>query len=163
MMHTVRYAYRHVTPFGIRITVTMFIRVTGHFYMMRRLLQNRPRPNNLRADGDSYALHSKHVSPLGEVLVAHTYMVDALVHDDGIMTVTSDEIDGLVLEVDSLGRLSTELRALAPELLKANHGLSDEAAKAAQYQVRFDVKQEPVRDYRVQTTDRHAPMGLVYA
>ena len=94
-----------------------------------------------------------------------TYTVDAFVHRDGVITVTCEFITGLVLEVNNLGELSRELHAIAPQLLQANHGLSEAKAKEAQYRVRWhDAEDATPMDKRITArASASQPMHMAYA
>ena len=55
-----------------------------------------------------------------------TFAVDIYCYSDGTLAATSDDLRGLVLETDNYPDMRDELVRVAVELLKANHGLTDE-------------------------------------
>ena len=56
----------------------------------------------------------------------HEYTTPLFVHDDGTLAVHGGDIRGLVVEADTLDELRSELHRIAPRLLRANHGLTDD-------------------------------------
>ena len=56
----------------------------------------------------------------------HEYIIPLFIYDDGRFAVHGSDIRGLVLEVDTLDEIRVELQHLAPQLLRSNHGLTDE-------------------------------------
>ena len=62
----------------------------------------------------------------------HEYMTPLFMHEDGTFAVHGGDIRGLVVEADTLDELRSELRRIAPRLLRSNHGLTeDEIAQAS--------------------------------
>ena len=66
-------------------------------------------------------------------MVKKSYVVNALTYKDGTIVVTSDEIEGLVMEVNSRDELNEELMYLGKILLMANHGLTEDDLLNVQY------------------------------
>ena len=66
-------------------------------------------------------------------MVKKSYVVNALTYKDGTIVVTSDEIEGLVMEVNSRDELNEELVYLGKILLMANHGLTEDDLLNVQY------------------------------
>ena len=65
------------------------------------------------------------------------YVVNALVYTDGTIVVTSDEIKGLVMEVNSYDELKEELIYLGKVLLMGNHGLTEDDLLNVEYIVKM--------------------------
>lgn len=54
------------------------------------------------------------------------YMTPFFIYEDGTFAVHGGDIQGLVVEADTLDELRSELRRIAPRLLRSNHGLTDD-------------------------------------
>lgn len=54
------------------------------------------------------------------------YTTPLFIHEDGTLAVHGGDIRGLVIEADTLDELRSELRRVAPRLLRSNHGLTDD-------------------------------------
>ena len=65
------------------------------------------------------------------------YTASLFVHEDGTLAVHGGDIRGLVIEVDNVAELREELLRVAPELLRSNHGLSDEEIAQASIRLVF--------------------------
>lgn len=65
------------------------------------------------------------------------YAVDVRVGSDGVMTATSDDIRGLVLETTDLREMCSELLLVSERLLRSNHGLTDQQVADAELHVNF--------------------------
>ena len=59
-------------------------------------------------------------------MVKESYTVNVLSYKDGTMVATSDDIQGLVMEINSYDELKRELQYLCPSLLMNNHGLTED-------------------------------------
>ena len=56
----------------------------------------------------------------------HEYTTPLFIHEDGTLAVHGGDIQGLVVEAQTLDEMRSELIRLAPRLLRSNHGLTDE-------------------------------------
>lgn len=54
------------------------------------------------------------------------YTTPLFIHEDGTLAVHGGDIRGLVIEAGTLDELRSELRRVAPRLLRSNHGLTDD-------------------------------------
>ena len=87
----------------------------------------------------------------------HEYTMPLFVHDDGTLAVHGGDIRGLVIEAESFEELRAELLRLAPQLLRTNHGLTNEEIEHATLLVAFrDVADaaEPVLETRATQTPK---------
>ena len=66
-----------------------------------------------------------------------TFAVDIYCYGDGTLAATSGDIRGLVLETDNYPDMRDELVQVAVQLLKANHGLTDDQIAASILSVVF--------------------------
>ena len=70
-------------------------------------------------------------------MVKTMYTVNALSYKDGTIVVTSDEIKGLFMEVNSYDELKKELMYLGGVLLIGNHGLTEDDLLNVEYIVKM--------------------------
>ncbi len=68
----------------------------------------------------------KHGGTIRKPLMAQTFSVTVLVYEDGTLAVTGSDITGLIIEVRTCDELLVELPRVASDLLRLNHGLTDE-------------------------------------
>lgn len=61
----------------------------------------------------------------------HEYRATVYIYPGGRMAVHGNNIRGLILEVDSIDEMRSELHRLVPILLRDNHGLSSEEIESA--------------------------------
>ena len=94
------------------------------------------------------------------------FHVDVLISPDGTITVTSDDIRGLVLETDTVGELRDELVRVAGSVLRSNRGLTDEDVGNSVLVLRSRLVPDPDcqqgRSKAASSLTRHAP-ALAYA
>lgn len=57
--------------------------------------------------------------------MARSYSVTISAYEDGTLAITDSDITGLIIEVSSTEELLAELPRVASELLRLNHGLTD--------------------------------------
>ncbi len=67
----------------------------------------------------------------------HEYRATVYIYPDGRMAVHGNNIQGLILEVDSIDEMRSELHRLVPILLQDNHGLSSEEIESATLRLSF--------------------------
>ena len=79
------------------------------------------------------------------------FTVDVSLYDNGRIGASSTDIRGLVLECDSWSEMRDELLRVGPELLKSNHGLTDEDIASVTFVVTLGVwednPQQPASKY----------------
>jgi len=70
--------------------------------------------------------------------MAQIFSVTVLVYEDGTLTITDSDINGLFIEVDTFNELFVELLSVASDLLELNHGLSAEQIVESALRVEFE-------------------------
>jgi len=99
-------------------------------------------------------------------MAKNVFYADAVIAPDGIITVTSEDIRGLVLEADKGQELDDELIRVAGRLLQSNHGLTDEEIDDSVIILRSRLLQDQEAKRRRRTVAgsavAHAP-ALAYA
>ncbi|MCY3629964.1 MAG: hypothetical protein OXG94_08135 [Bacteroidetes bacterium] len=74
----------------------------------------------------------------------HEYTATVYIYPGGRMAVHGNSLRGLVLEVDTLGEMRSELLRLVPMLLRDNHGLND--VEIANVVLRLSLHDAPSND-----------------
>ncbi|MCY3595243.1 MAG: DUF1902 domain-containing protein [Bacteroidetes bacterium] len=74
----------------------------------------------------------------------HEYMATVYIYPDGRMAVHGNSLRGLVLEVDTIDEMRSELLRLVPILLRDNHGLND--SEIANVTLRLSFHDAPPED-----------------
>lgn len=67
----------------------------------------------------------------------HEYTATVFTYPNGRLAVHGNSIQGLVLEIDSIDEMRSELLRIVPILLRANHGLNDEEVACATLRLSF--------------------------
>ena len=74
----------------------------------------------------------------------HEYTATVYIYPGGRMAVHGNSFRGLILEVDTLDEMRSELLRLVPILLRVNHGLND--AEIADVTLRLSLHDAPSED-----------------
>lgn len=67
-----------------------------------------------------------------------------MVYEDGTLAVTDSDITGLIIEVCTHDELLVELPRVASDLLRLNHGLTDEQIAKAMLRIEFKLVTDAV-------------------
>ena len=67
-----------------------------------------------------------------------TFHAKVFVYQDGTLSITDSDIQGLIIAVGSFHDLFTELRTVASDLLELNHGLSDQQIGESRVLLNFE-------------------------